>query len=424
MFKKNNINQDSIKLRSKYNLLAVLLLFLFEFLSLSLSLIYNIKKIDNLDLYTYLALLFVTMVSTLLVSKITRGDNIFLLIVNMLFSIGVAIIYRLNPELGQRQLIFYIAGIIIFFITYFILRIIKKWENYTLFYYLVAIVLFIMTLVFGFASGGAKNWIDIGPVSIQPSEFIKVPFAFFIASFYTNYGQIIKKPFGKYYMTIAIYTFIAMFFLQRELGTAIIFFGTMILSQFVYDRDRKLILFNIIAMILGSIFAYLIFSYVRVRVETWLDPWSVIDDKGYQITQSLFALASGGLFGTGIGLGRPDYIPVAESDFIFPAICEEMGIFMGISVVMLFLLLVYRAIKSSLIQQNKFFSILAFSIGTLFALQIFVILGGVLKLIPLTGVTLPFISAGGSSMISGFILLACLQYCSEDIKEGDEIEEK
>lgn len=411
-------------LKEKYNRTAIFLLFLFEFLALSLSLIYNIENINKLDVYTYVALLLVTMISTILVMKVTKGDNILLLIVNMLFSIGVVIIYRLNPAQGQRQLMFYIAGIVVFFATYFILKAWKKWENYTTFYYLVSMALFALTLVFGFASGGAKNWIDIGPVSIQPSEFIKVPFAFFIASFYTNYGEIIKKPFGKYYMTIGIYTFIAMFFLQRELGTAIIFFATMILAQFVYERDRKLILFNILAMILGSIFAYLIFSYVRVRVETWIDPWSVIDDKGYQITQSLFALSSGGWFGSGIGLGRPDYIPVAESDFIFPAICEEMGIFMGIAVIILFLILVYRAIKNSLFQQNKFFSILSFCIGCLFAIQTFVIIGGVLKLIPLTGVTLPFISAGGSSMIAGFILLGCLQYCSESIKEGDEVEEE
>ena len=179
-----------------------------------------------------------------------------------------------------------------------------------------------------------------------------------------------------------------------------------------------------LAMILGSIVAYFLFSHVRIRVATWKDPWSDIDVTGYQITQALFAMASGGLFGSGIGLGRPDYIPVAESDFIFSAICEEMGIFMGIAVVLLFMILVYRAIKISLIQKDKFYSILAFVIGILFALQTFIILGGVLKLIPLTGVTLPFISQGGSSMIAGFILLGCLQYCGEEVKYGDEINEE
>lgn len=422
--KMKNKYLDPLYEKNKYKRTAVFLLFTFEFLTLSMALIYNSGNLESKDLYTYIAILLTTMISTLLVSKITKGDNIFLLIVNMLFSIGVAVIYRLDPELGRKQLIFYIIGIFIFFLTYLVLKIPIKWQNLTFFYFIVSIVLFLLTIIFAKFTYGAKNWITIAGFSIQPSEFIKVSFALFIASFYTNYGDYSKKPFGKYYMTIGIYLFILMFFIQQELGTAVIFFGTMIISQFVYERDRKLIVFNIIATIMGSILAYFLFLHVRIRVKTWIDPWSVIDDMGYQITQSLFALASGGLFGTGLGLGRPDYIPVAESDFIFPAICEEMGIFMGIAVVMLFLLLVYRAIKTSLTQQNKFYSILAFCIGTIFALQTFIILGGVLKLIPLTGVTLPFISAGGSSMMSGFILLACLQYSSEEFKEGDELYEK
>ncbi|MSS76841.1 FtsW/RodA/SpoVE family cell cycle protein [Anaerococcus sp. AGMB00486] len=414
----------NIILQKKYKTNALVLLFIFEFLALSLSMIYNIENISNKDFYAYLSILILTMASSVLVKKITKTDNILLLIVNMLFAIGVAIIYRLNPAIGQRQLIFYIIGIFVFFITYFILKSKRNWDKHILFYFLISIFLFIATLIFGFASGGAKNWINIGPFSLQPSEFIKIPFVFFVASYYTNYNKFRKMAFGKYYLNIGIYVFILMFFIQRELGTAIIFFATMILAQFVYERDRKLILLNIIFIVLGSILAYFLFSHIKVRVETWIDPWSVIDDKGYQITQSLFALASGGLFGTGIGLGRPDYIPVAESDFIFPAICEEYGIFMGIAVVLLFLILVYRAIKISLQQEDKFFSILAFCIGSLFALQTFIILGGVLKLIPLTGVTLPFISAGGSSMIAGFILLACLQFSGQKMENGDNDEKE
>ena len=279
------------------------------------------------------------------------------------------------------------------------------------------------TLVFGSYLGGAKNWIILGPITVQPSEFIKIPLAFFVASFYSRYNEVSMKPFGRYYMNIVIYIFIGFLFLQKDLGTALIFFGLMILSQFVYEKDRVLITLNIVAMIFGSILAYFMFGHVRVRVATWLDPWSDIDVTGYQITQALFATASGGLFGTGIGLGHPDYVPVAESDFIFSAISEEMGIFMGLAVILLFMILVYRSFKISLIQQDKFLSILAFCIGVLFAFQTFIILGGVLKIIPLTGVTLPFISQGGSSMLSGFILLGCLQYCASDIKYGDETDE-
>ena len=394
------------------------ILFFFEFLSLSLAMIFNIKNLTNMDFYTYIAILVITLLTSFLVDRFTKSDNILLLIVNMLFSIGVALIYRLDPKLGRKQLQFYLIGVILFFMTYFILKFYKKWDKLILFYAGISIVLFIITLIFGTNLYGAKNWIIIGnKISIQPSEFIKIPLAFFIACFYTNFNQISQKPFGRYFMNFMIYVFIGFLFLQKDLGTALIFFGVLILSQFVYEKDRKLIFINMFFMIIGSVVAYFLFGHVRIRVATWLDPWSDIDATGYQITQALFATASGGLFGTGIGLGRPDYIPVAESDFIFSAICEEMGIFMGIGVVLLFMILVYRAIKISLTQQNKFYSVLAFCIGVLFALQTFIILGGVLKLIPLTGVTLPFISQGGSSMLAGFILLGCLQYCGEEIKE-------
>lgn len=420
------MNKDLVLVENekKYTRKSAVLLLLFTILSLSLSLIYNIQNIGDTDLYTYLAILLVVILSTSLVSKITKADNILVMIVNMLFSIGVSMIYRLDPAYGKRQLQFYLVGMVLFFLTFFILKAFKFWSKISIFYVVVSIGLFMATLVFGTYIGGAKNWIVIkNIITIQPSEFIKVPLAFFIASFYSNYNQIVSKPFGRFYMEFVILVYIGFLFLQKDLGTALIFFGLMILSQFVFEKDRFLITFNIIAMILGSIMAYFMFGHVRIRVATWLDPWSDINVTGYQITQALFALASGGLFGTGIGLGHPDYIPVAESDFIFSAISEEMGVFMGIAVILLFMILVYRAFKISLIQQDKFFSTLAFCIGVLFAIQTFIILGGVLKLIPLTGVTLPFISQGGSSMLSGFILLGCLQYCASDIKYGDEIDE-
>ncbi|WP_311491692.1 FtsW/RodA/SpoVE family cell cycle protein [uncultured Anaerococcus sp.] len=416
------MNKDTdvlLKSMTRSRIKANFLLFLFEFLSLSLAMIFNIKNLTNIDFYTYLAILLVTLLTSFLVDRFTKSDNILLLIVNMLFSIGVAIIYRLDPKLGRRQLQFYLVGVTLFFMTYFILKFYKKWDKLILFYAGISIILFIVTLIFGTNLYGAKNWIIIGnKFSIQPSEFIKVPLAFFVASFYTNFNKISLKPFGRYFMNFMIYVFIGFLFLQKDLGTALIFFGVLILSQFVYEKDRKLIFINMFFMVIGSIVAYFLFGHVRIRVATWLDPWSDIDATGYQITQALFATASGGLFGTGIGLGRPDYIPVAESDFIFSAICEEMGVFMGVGVVLLFMILVYRSLKISLTQQNKFYSVLSFCIGILFALQTFIILGGVLKLIPLTGVTLPFISQGGSSMLAGFILLGCLQYCGEEINEG------
>ena len=157
-------------------------------------------------------------------------------------------------------------------------------------------------------------------------------------------------------------------------------------------------------------------------METWLNPWQLIDNKGYQITQSLFAIANGGFFGTGVGLGHPDFIPEVHTDFIFSAICEEMGIFTGIAVMMLFLILVYRGFKIAFSQEDKFFKIVAFGISSLFGFQAFIIFGGVIKMIPLTGITLPFISYGGSSMIASFIGLGILQVASEELDRHEVVQ--
>ena len=159
---------------------------------------------------------------------------------------------------------------------------------------------------------------------------------------------------------------------------------------------------------------------MQIRFEAWIDPWKYIDTRGYQITQSLFAIASGGFFGTGIGLGHPDFIPEVHTDFIFSAICEEMGIFTGMAIIMLFMILVYRGFKIAINQGNKFFRIVALGISILFGIQSFIILGGVLNVIPLTGITIPFVSYGGSSILSSFIALGILQVASEDLDYGEE----
>jgi cell division protein FtsW (lipid II flippase) len=174
----------------------------------------------------------------------------------------------------------------------------------------------------------------------------------------------------------------------------------------------------------GIVLGYTLFDHVRIRIATWLDPWKYIDNKGYQITQSLFAIASGGFFGTGIGLGHPDFIPAVHTDFIFSAICEEMGVFTGMAIIMLFLILVYRGFKIAFSQDDKFFQIVAFGISILFGFQSFIIFGGVMKLIPLTGITLPFVSYGGSSLLSSFIALGVLQVASEEIEQEEVEDEK
>ena len=219
------------------------------------------------------------------------------------------------------------------------------------------------------------------------------------------------------------YSYMGFLFLQKEVGTAVLLFLVFNVLFYVYEENRKLISLNFIGAIVMSAVGYLIFSHVRVRVDIWLDPWKDIAGRGYQIAQSLFAIGEGGFFGTGIGLGHPDFIPEVHTDFIFSAICEEMGLFTGIGVIMLFMIMVYRGIKIALAQHNLFYRILALGIACTIGFQAFIILGGVINMIPLTGITLPFISYGGSSLISGFISLAILQVASEELDiQEEEIE--
>lgn len=397
------------------------LLLIFQVLSMSLVIIFQSEYLNLKTVPVALMLILITLTSNILISKITRGDNYILYIANMLFSIGIIMIMRISFNLGISQLKLYLIAMVGFFLAYLFLKMtITFWKDKTYFFFVICVLMFMATFIFGKTINGAKNWIKVGNYSIQMSEFTKIPLVMMIASYYYNYDKFKEMKYGKYYLNIAIYVLIGFFFLQKELGTAIVFFAIMIACQIAFDQDKKMIIGNIILAILGLIAAYFLFSHVRVRVEIWIDPWSQINDKGYQITQSLFAIASGGFFGTGIGLGHPNYVPLGYSDFIFASICEEMGIFMGICVVLLFFILFYRGIKISMGKNDIFYSSLAFSISILLSTQSIIMFLGVLKVIPLTGITIPFVSHGGSSLISSFLLLAILQICSEDtdIMEG------
>ena len=198
MFRRKSLSTRKLnKKKDKHLGKAKSTLYLFQVLVMSFALIYNLSIIEPSDIITYLAILSVVIVSGIILELTTKTDTTLLLIVNMLYTIGVSIIYRLDPAIGKKQLIFYLIGLVTFFLTMILLRLIKHWENYTIFYFVIAIILFVATLVFGQAIGGAKNWIVIGGVTIQPSEFIKIPYIFFIASFYTQYVELEKKKYGK-----------------------------------------------------------------------------------------------------------------------------------------------------------------------------------------------------------------------------------
>ena len=415
----------SKKLKSRFRTLTVnshvstksiqgLLLF-FQILGLFLIMARDFANFDKTKLYFMIALISFVYISGKLVQKFTRGDYYIMLIANMLFSIGILEIYRLNNKLAYRQIIWFCIGIVAFWVIYLILKYIRIWSKLYYFYAGISYLLFIATFLFGRRINGAKNWIRLGAnFAFQPSELIKIAFVFLIAAYYKNREKFEKDVFQKYSLHFFFYTFLGFLFLQKDLGTVLVFSGVFIFAQYMYEPHRKYILINLLVLSFGAVLGYILFKHVKVRVKIWLDPFKYADGMGYQIIQGFYAIASGGFFGKGLGLGRPDYIPFAESDYIFASICEEMGILMGMGVVMLFLILTYRGIKTSMEQHNKFYKYVAFCLSLIFAFQSLIMFGGILKLIPLTGITIPFVSYGGSSILSSFIALGILQYASEE----------
>lgn len=409
MFKKKKIT-----ISSPMNLLLI-----FELLAISLLFIYNKYSFDKYTLATGIGLISIIYISNFILQKVSSGDSYIFLIITMLISIGTIMIYRIEPASGARQILWIALGILMFFVTYFVLKYINKWDKIIYLYIALSYGLFALTFILGTRKYGAINWIRIGGVSFQPAEIIKILLIFTLSAYYANPLAFKNMKYSKYYPMIMVYSFVAILFLQRDLGMAVIFYSIFTGLQYIYEEDRKQILYNLGFFALGGSLGYLLFDHVKVRIQTWINPWAYIDNKGYQITQSLFAIAEGGFFGTGLGQGHPYFIPVVEMDFIFSAIVEEMGIFTGIGIIMLFMILVYRGFKIAISQEVQFYRMLALGVSILFGIQSLIILAGVLKIIPLTGITLPFVAYGGSSILSSFIALAILQVCSEDIRTGE-----
>ncbi len=341
------------------------------------------------------------------------GDKFLVLIASMLIVIGVIMLCRLDIVMGAKQIVWIALGGIVFFAAYCIYYNIRFWNRLWLFYALAGVALFVLTIILGDTVNGSRNWIDIGIVAFQPSEIIKILYIMFLAC---RYSKSFDKPFFKVspMLMTAIVTYIYIMFLvlQRDWGTILVVFLIYIFMIYVYEDDRRFLAFNVIAASVVALLGYEFLYHIQVRVGAWLNPWEDISGKGYQITQSLFAIASGGYFGRGIGNGSPDYIPEVHTDFIFAAICEEMGVFGGAAVIILFFLLAYRCFKITLNTKNEYNKAVGLGLTLMFAIQTFIIIGGVIKFIPLTGITVPFVSYGGTSIVVSFASLGIMQAIS------------
>ena len=272
-------------------------------------------------------------------------------------------------------------------------------------------------LIFKTETYGAMNWVYIGPISFQPSEFGKIALVLYLSSSLMKYEakNSLKEDFKQLIEPALVVMFsLACMVLQTDLGSTLIFFGISVTMLYIATSKKKYVFTCLGLSAFGALGAYGVFGHVQRRVKIWLDPWKYATAEGYQIVQGLYAIASGGLFGVGLGNGYPDLIFASESDFIFAVICEEFGIIFAVGLMILYFLLFYRGIRIAFLTKDRFSLLAAVGFSTMIACQTLVIVGGIFTVIPLTGITLPLISYGGSSMLTMFFALGILQKISEE----------
>lgn len=342
---------------------------------------------------------------TILNAVFRHIDRFVLLITDFLLIVGMTMLYRLNPDTGQRQFIWLLAGTAAMIVMLIVIRKAGNFGKWNLFFIILAVGMLALTLLLAQTTGGARNWLRIGPFSFQPSEFAKILFLIVTAYYLSTRKR--KRDMWPYF----VFTILCVLLLvaARDLGAALLFAGTFLIVFYVATGNVAITLAAIGAFAGGAVLSYKMFPHVRTRVEVWLDPWQDYNNKGYQVVQGLLAIASGGLLGTGLGNGMPTSIPVAESDYIFAAICEEYGIIVALTLIGFYILMIVRGGLIAMDAESRFDKLLVFGATCLLALQSFIIIGGVIKLIPLTGITMPFVSYGGSSMVSSMMVLGIIE---------------
>ncbi|KEI13541.1 cell division protein FtsW [Clostridium novyi B str. ATCC 27606] len=343
------------------------------------------------------------------------GDKYIQIFASILTIIGIVLLYRLKVDYAIRQIIWFTVGMVCFIMIVVLLPDLKRFAKYKYVYLVFTIILMAMGSLLGGRTHGARNWISIGGIVFQPSEFGKIFLVAYLASAlrkYKNYKDLIQPA-------AVVMICLGFMVLQRDLGSALIFFGMSVTMLYIATSKFKYVATCLGLSALGSVMSYKMFGHVRVRVAIWKNVWADPTGEGMQVVQSMIAIASGGLFGTGLGQGHPGFIPVRESDFIFAVLSEEMGGIMAFGVIILYFLLFYRCMRAAVYIDDKFSALLAVGYSAMIATQVLVIVGGVVNMIPLTGITLPLISYGGSSMVTTFFALGILQKISE---EGTAIE--
>ena len=371
------------------------------------------------------------------------ADALLLAIVTLLTGVGLVLIYRLTSEvegvenlaLTQAVWILVGSGILLFVVLFF--RDYHKLFAYKYLLALAALGMIASTFTpLGYEVNGARLWVAVSQVNVQPSEFARIALVVFFAGYLAEKRDLwaatsrslmgVQLPPLKYFGPVALVWAVSLGLLvfEKDLGSSLLFFAVPLLMLYAATGRIAYVILGSLLFALGSFATYLMFSHVQVRVQIWLDPWSDPSGSGFQITQSIFNIADGGITGTGLGEGFSQTIPNVQTDFVFSTVASELGLLGATALLLAFLVFVYRGMKIALLAEDDASKLLAFGLTAMFALQTLIIIGGVTKAIPLTGITLPFVSYGGSSVVGNFILTALLLVVSEKAGERTADEEE
>ncbi len=337
-----------------------------------------------------------------------------------LACLGIAVLARLKVDLLPAQLRWLLIGMVCFLVMLRLRSSILRLTAYPYLLGLGCVVLLLIPLLFGTEIGGSRNWIVLGSLRVQPSEFGKILLILFLAAYLSEHRHMLTLPNRRFlFLSLPPFRFIApllcvwsmailMFVVARDLGSALLFFGIAVIMTYMATGNRSYVAIACVFFVAAAVLSYHIFGHVQVRFDIWMNPWQDPGGSAYQIVQSLFAFGAGGIWGTGFGNGHPGIIPEVHTDFIFSAIAEEFGLVGTLMIMMVYLLFFYVGIRVALTRKSPEHMLLAAGAASSFLLQAFIIIAGVTKFLPLTGITLPFVSYGGSSMVSSFLLLGIL----------------
>ncbi|MDD6213010.1 MAG: FtsW/RodA/SpoVE family cell cycle protein [Clostridiales bacterium] len=334
-----------------------------------------------------------------------NGSRVLISNTIMLAVLGLMIQTRLNMEYAFRQFLFICIGLVLTLLIPAVIRYMHFLAKWSWFYAIVGILVLVFVWRLGNTTYGAQLSINLGPIKLQPSEFVKITFVFFTASMLRK-----SQSFGHVVVTTILAAIhVLVLVASTDLGSALVFFISYLFMLFVATHQPGYMIAGLASGGGAAVLAYKLFNHVRVRVQTWQNPFYDYEHGGYQMAQSLFAISTGGWRGLGFYQGLPNTIPLARNDFVFSAIVEELGAIFAIGVVLIYLGFILQMCWVSTWMNELFYKIVGFGLAVMFGFQVFLHIGGVMKMIPGTGITLPLISYGGSSVLSTMIVIGIIQ---------------